>query len=498
MTSVLTISTEGSFFNEVREILNFNSYKVFQADIENFILNIYQHNVKFILVDLDNASNTILNSLKDYREIEYIPIIGLYSDHNEVISSNISFIKTVIAKNNMNSSLIHILDSLLELKIQYDTIKESNDAIDMMTNEISKLFKTNSYSIKSLLQNIFSSNTFLQNKPSMVIIMHADNNNLMDVQIYRNINGTTIHDTYLNCNKSSTLHKSFSVDTEFYSNCMLNEFSDMDNYKYIIKNIINCNIEDIINYAGYVSSKMAVIAINYEQTVSKLDAKIIKSLCTNLNLVRNIYDKVDEVNEAFVYTIEALARAGEAADDDTGSHIKRVNEYSKFLSEKLGMNSSFCEKIYFSAQMHDVGKIHIPHSILKKNGPLTQEEYETMKLHTVYGPKIIGTSPHLKMASDIALNHHEKYDGTGYPNKIKGDEIPISARIVSLADIYDALRNSRVYKPPFSHEKAVEIITIGDGRVMPQHFDPEVLNIFMKFNEEFNQIWNTFNLDRME
>lgn len=461
------------------------------------MLNIYQYNIKFILIDLDTVPDYTLNALKDYREIEYIPIIGLYSNSHKINSNSTDFIKTSLHKDNITSSLLRILDSLVELKLQYDMFKESNDAIDMMNYEISKLFKTNSYSVKSLLQNIFSSNTFLQNKPSMVITIHTDND-ITEVQIYRNVNGTAIQDTSLNYDEKLFMQKDFSTETEFYSNSNLNEFSDMDNYKIIIKNILDCNANDIINYAGYVTTKTFVIAINYEQTVSKLDAKIIKSLCINLDLIRNIYDKVDEVNEAFIYTIEALARAGEAADDDTGSHIKRVNEYSKFLAKKLGMSKEFCEKISFSAQMHDVGKIHIPHSILKKNGSLTQEEYEIMKSHTVYGPKIIGSSPHLKMASEIALYHHERYDGTGYPNGIKGNEIPISARIVSVADVYDALRNSRVYKPPFSHEKAVEIITIGDSRVMPNHFDPEVLNVFQKYNHEFNEIWNTFNLDRVE
>ena len=170
----------------------------------------------------------------------------------------------------------------------------------------------------------------------------------------------------------------------------------------------------------------------------------------------------------------------------------RVNEYAKLISEKLGMSSPFNDQMYFSAQLHDVGKIHIPHSILKKNGALTKEEFDTMKEHSVYGPKIIGSSPNLQLASEIALNHHEKFDGSGYPYGIIGESIPISARIVTIADIYDALRSPRVYKPSLSHDRAVEIITIGDTRVMPSHFDPNVLEQFIKAKGDFNEIWNTY------
>jgi len=184
-----------------------------------------------------------------------------------------------------------------------------------------------------------------------------------------------------------------------------------------------------------------------------------------------------------------LARAAEANDDITGKHIKRVNTFAKLIAKELGMDRDFTTKIYNAAQMHDVGKVYIDKNIISKPGKLTNEEFEEMQKHTVYGETIIGDSEYLKMSAEIARSHHEKYDGTGYPDGKKGDEIPIAARIVFLADIYDALRSQRTYKPEFSHGKTYEIITLGDGRVNPEHFDPRVLESFKRIHTDFERAY---------
>ncbi|MGH7886424.1 MAG: GAF and HD-GYP domain-containing protein [Candidatus Binatia bacterium] len=204
-----------------------------------------------------------------------------------------------------------------------------------------------------------------------------------------------------------------------------------------------------------------------------------------------IVDLQAETEDAFQLSIQLLARAAEIHDEETGDHIVRVNEYSYFIAKQLGMAASWCDEIRYSAQLHDVGKMSVDSAVLKKKGGLNPEERTEMNRHTVYGYRILAASPRLKMGAEIALNHHEKWDGTGYPNSAKGEAIPLSARIVQVADIYDALRSERPYKPAFSHAEAVKIITEGDERIEPRaHFDPQLIDLFAGCHQEFGRIWD--------
>jgi len=139
--------------------------------------------------------------------------------------------------------------------------------------------------------------------------------------------------------------------------------------------------------------------------------------------------------------------------------------------------------------MHDVGKIHIRPEILKKPGRLTPEEYEEIKGHPTFGAKILGDHTRLMLAKEITLAHHERWDGGGYPYGLRGEAIPLSGRILNLADQYDALRNQRVYKPAFDHATAYTIIVEGDGRTLPGHFDPRILEVFKRAHKEFEAIY---------
>jgi putative two-component system response regulator len=192
-----------------------------------------------------------------------------------------------------------------------------------------------------------------------------------------------------------------------------------------------------------------------------------------------------------VETISRLTSAAELRDEDTGYHISRIGLYAEQLAIKLGQDAEFIETIRVASAMHDVGKIGIPDAILLKPAALSPEEFTIIKSHTLIGEQVLrgSTFPLLQMAAAIALTHHERWDGGGYPHGLKQLEIPLEGRIVMLADQYDALRSKRVYKPALSHQAVCDILCRGDGRTMPEHFDPAVLAAFTEVSEIFAEIF---------
>ena len=211
-------------------------------------------------------------------------------------------------------------------------------------------------------------------------------------------------------------------------------------------------------------------------------------------LEKRVRARTDQLQASHRETIFALTRAAEHRDDDTGIHVRRISHYSRLLAETLGLDNDYCDMIHYASPMHDIGKIGIPDHILLKQSSHTQDEFKIMMSHCSLGADILKdcNSLYMKMGSEIALHHHERWDGTGYPAGLAGDDIPLSARIMVICDVYDALRAKRPYKLAFDHDKTMGIIINGDGRTMPEHFDPKVLDAFKQCGKRFNEIFQEY------
>lgn len=263
----------------------------------------------------------------------------------------------------------------------------------------------------------------------------------------------------------------------------------LEDFQQQFNPLVRQHVGTIKGYETYQSGSVSVIGFFKKEKFDEQFNDILKQIALFGHFFHRISQESLGIYKQFAYSLKALARASEANDEDTGQHIIRINEYSYAMAQALGQSKDFCEEIRLTAMMHDVGKIHLNPAILKKPGALTDEERTEMMQHPIYGAKILGDADEMKMAREIALYHHEKYDGSGYPSGLKGEKIPLAARIVGLVDVYDALRQKRVYKPAFDHQKAFQIITEGDGRTRVEEFDPKILAAFKQIHQQFDDIF---------
>lgn len=223
----------------------------------------------------------------------------------------------------------------------------------------------------------------------------------------------------------------------------------------------------------------------------------------NLFLSARIRQQVSEIASAQIGAIFAMSKLAESRDPETGEHLERMREYCRLIARDMAnlpgyfstIDKTFIENIYSASPLHDIGKVGVPDAILTKPGKLTDQEWVVMRTHPIIGAETLREvdrehpgNAFIQTGIEIAEAHHEKWDGSGYPYGLAGRKIPLSARILALGDVYDALTSKRCYKEAMSHDKAVDIIREGDGK----HFDPDVVSSFMNINEEFIQVRKFF------
>lgn len=241
-------------------------------------------------------------------------------------------------------------------------------------------------------------------------------------------------------------------------------------YSYLYK-LISTRLASYAVAEGFSHEEMAGI-LNTLHAMFNMDEALVVDL---------YYQKsIDDIFKMDLDSIHTLSALAEKRDEDTGIHTVRMANYCRIIAEELGLEELFTDILFNATPMHDIGKVGIPDNILLKPGKLTKEEFEIMKTHTVIGYDILkdSTSPSLKRGAEIALSHHERYDGQGYPRGLKGEKIPLTGRITMIADVFDALTNKRVYKDAFSVDESLRIMNseMGAGRA----FDPECFDAFLR------------------
>jgi len=213
-------------------------------------------------------------------------------------------------------------------------------------------------------------------------------------------------------------------------------------------------------------------------------------------LEREIYDKTRELGLREKETLLRLAKAGEYRDEDTGNHVVRMAEFAHLIAKQMDLDPELCEVIRLATPMHDIGKIGIPDGVLLKPGKLTTQEWIVMRTHTQIGYEILKNSPscYVNTGAVIALGHHERFDGNGYPQGLAGVDIPIEARVAAVADVFDALQSERPYKKAWSMDRTIDYLRNERGR----HFDPNCIDAFLSNLDTVISIQNTFVDDAVE
>lgn len=445
-----------------------------------------------MMPELDGYS--VCRQIKDNPQTRQIPVVMI-----TVLSSKEDRIKGIdagaddfVTKPFDQEVVLARVRMLLKMKALNDRLNHGYHNITRLTSfgeEILKGFSAKNFRffdvISGVVKQVLRQSGDIQDKPLIVIVGTTNRNRWEWYQFESAFN--ELYSTKLNLQLQDCLSLPATGDSRVLF------FNEGEVGGTVLRELVRMleseSLLSVRNGISYLSPELCAFSLNYGRDVTVYDASVLKSLVMQSLFLKSLSNQVLETEDALEHTVRALVRASEANDQDSGNHVIRVGAFSALLAETLGMSAKFVRSIWLQAQMHDVGMMRVPVNILRKEGKLDTQDLIAIRRHPLYGAEIIGPHPRFRMARNIALTHHERWDGSGYPKGLKGEQIPVEGRIVGLADTYDSIRTAKRFKPAISHDEAVETILKGNERTRPDHFDPRILAAFQRAAVRFAKLY---------
>lgn len=493
--AILCVDDEHMNLSLLDAILTPLGFKVIKANNGKQALDVIKNTiVDCVLLDVmmpEMNGYEVCKSIKEDEQYRHIPVIMITSltSKEERIKSIQAGADDFISKPFQKDEVLARINMLLRVKLLDDNLRNAYSMIANVTSAGENIIKQfNPFEYDFFVTLMYLVSQLIRISPEHVakpecIVIGINYYGQWRWYKYSKIMGAK----EIEQNKIPVLSNIYNIPESY--TFKYNKGEPIDKQYSFLFDFLEANELDVRNMVGYISNELYFLALNYGNEVTDHNLAVIRSMIVQTLFLKTIATQINEIHDAYNHTIYTLARASEVNDEDTGNHILRVGAYCAVIASELGLGDNYIQEIKTQAIIHDVGKIHIPPEILKKPSKLTADEFEEIKKHPVYGAKILGDHVKFTMGKEIVLCHHEKWDGSGYPQGLKAQEIPLSARIMTIADQYDALRNARSYKPAFDHDKVVSIITNGDGRTLPSHFDPEVLSAFIRVAPKFAEVY---------